>query len=698
VTGDVAALVAAGVGNRVVARAARGLMRQHPPDGPAPAAPPAAPAAPGRAPAPGLSSDAQKRLIYAQTVLGKLEKLPEGDRATLDKAAAGSTIMKQIERRDHLRSDLEKAKIDLESAKDVSGADKPAKEEEAQKRVETLTLDLEGAEQQVKDGLKDLGVASEAELVQLVDEKFPGIWEARAKAIANAMLDENLKVVEEEERRYDYMRGGAPKTAYDDINALRLADRELGAFAAKLESWGDPYARANYETVSKAVGKGPESTPQGAADPYGDTGAESAERHSEKTRMVTRWQTLGMQHVLLLHQEYVPGSLDKSGDDDLLKLTGEYTKHTKENIQSTRENIADGTLSLLDLRDVPDLAFQELHVERDSMLAQAVDKKFAKAHAEEEALRAALDALALTVTLVATAAAGPVGAAIGALAQGAVGIYGLSKDIAKQTAIMDAQQVALDPALAKISAEEPDLFALIVDVVMLGVEIKVAAGAAAELRTALRELRQTKDAAKFTAVAKRIVGDEEKARILAGKAMRDREFPTGFMEVHPDYRSAQKAYLKALEDDPSKEVGIWKNEKTGKYVVGYGNPSEVEGPALWTLMKHHHPGSPVAARAKDRLPSKEDFLNMMSPQIEEVKPREVRSMITWYDEDMRMHYTTFGMDPNKLERYWVRYTGPDGRVASKSFIHDPWGPGKDEYFKWTEQVESEFIGPSTNRP
>ena len=66
-----------------------------------------------------------------------------------------------------------------------------------------------------------------------------------------------------------------------------------------------------------------------------------------------------------------------------------------------------------------------------------------------------------------------------------------------------------------------------------------------------------------------------------------------------------------------------------------------------------------------------------------------------------MHYTTFGMDPDRVDRFWVRYTGPDDNVKMKTFVHDPsTDRGKPEFIKWFQSVEAEFLDapPPTFKP
>src|SRR5262249_8223098 len=149
--------------------------------------------------------------------------------------------------------------------------------------------------------------------------------------------------------------------------------------------------------------------------------------YEKKVSLIAKWRADGLRFPILFHPSYRPGYLDESGDENILKLTGQWAAETKEKINNTRGNIDDETISRWDLRDVPDLAFESLGVPRDSVLGKAVEKEYADRKADEEALREAAESFALTLTVVATAVAGPAGLAVGAVAQGAVSAVELGR-------------------------------------------------------------------------------------------------------------------------------------------------------------------------------------------------------------------------------------------------------------------------------
>jgi hypothetical protein len=716
---SVVAGLAPSVGNRALTRALAGsfgrLLRQdaatQPPDTAERDAQQSA-SSPQGAP-PSLDPAVAKRLLYAQTVLSKVGQLPDGDRETLNKMAGGSDLMEVIERRDKTRADLAQAKTDLESAKDVSGAEKDAETKKAQSRIDQLGLDLEGLQTLVDQGLKKLGVASEEELVDLIG-KFPEMWKKRAKEIAGKMLDENQAAVDQESQRYDYFnKADRDNKAFDDVSAIRAADKEIAANVAALVlvefPMGGPLPPINFASIQSDVDKGPPQPPQG---PDGQALPDTEEAklakavYDKKVQVLARWKQLGLAHVLLFHPSYQPGYLADVSDEDIIKQTGQWAGETKAKIEKTRKNIDDESVSLWELTDVPDLTFDSLGVPRDSALGKAVEKEYADRKSDEEGLRMAAESFALTVTVVATAVAGPAGAAVGAALQGAVSVVELAHDEAKAQAQTDAQGVALDPELAKMSQEDPDLFAVVMDLVQLGLAVGDAATAAKGLRPALTALEETGDKEAFATEARKIVGSKAD-QLGARLQVKARAFPTDFLQVFDDYRSAHTAYMEALKADPTLEVGIWRNRDSGKYVLGYGEHGKVRGPwqqegKLWELVKHHHPGQVAWATMTERLPSKEDFEVLMGPRIVGEDKSAVKSTITWVDEEGTMHYTTFGMDPAEKEPYWVRVADHNGQIVEKRFPSPPWSGSKGQYEYWCrtmEEAENTAIhGPPTVRP
>ena len=101
----------------------------------------------------------------------------------------------------------------------------------------------------------------------------------------------------------------------------------------------------------------------------------------------------------------------------------------------------------------------------------------------------------------------------------------------------------------------------------------------------------------------------------------------------------------------------------------------------------------------DRVPSVEDFQALMAPRHAQVDASPVRSMISWVDEGGTMHYTTFGMDPTELERYWVRYTDESGQILTKRFKMEPWSGSKVDYVNWIESLKgADLHGAPSVRP
>jgi hypothetical protein len=322
-----AAALATSIGNRSLSRllgpgrgGVRSLLRE---PGATQTPPPAAPAqAPGgqqdpaqQGPQPTLDPEIAKKILYAQTVLKNVGQLPEAEKANLNKMVGGSDLMNVIERRDKTRTDLEQAKTDLESARDISGAEKAPEMKKAQDRIDSLGLDLEGLQLQIGEGLKKIGVASEEELVALV-AKFPELWKKRGKEVSGKMLDENAKAVDSETQRYDTSQ--TPKAqGPTDVAGLRAADQEIGAAVGEILRLQYPTGASGVtvtlDGLQADVDRGPPQPPPQQDDrnqPLGGAYGRAmdaqqarnlAAAHERKIGLLGRWRALGMTHVFLFH-------------------------------------------------------------------------------------------------------------------------------------------------------------------------------------------------------------------------------------------------------------------------------------------------------------------------------------------------------------------------------------------------------------
>src|SRR5262249_20238229 len=74
----------------------------------------------------------------------------------------------------------------------------------------------------------------------------------------------------------------------------------------------------------------------------------------------------GTKYPVLLVPDYTPGGFHGKSEEELSEATGEMLQKILGNIAKTKDNIADETIRIWHLREVPELAFQSLNVAQGS--------------------------------------------------------------------------------------------------------------------------------------------------------------------------------------------------------------------------------------------------------------------------------------------------------------------------------------------
>jgi hypothetical protein len=175
--------------------------------------------------------------------------------------------------------------------------------------------------------------------------------------------------------------------------------------------------------------------------------------------------------------------------------------------------------------------------------------------------------------------------------------------------------------------------------------------------------------------------------------------PAGLVEYGLKEGEARSRVNEAIQEDPTREVGVWRDPETGEHVVVQGGPGFVEfGWASdvenlrsgklpkWELVLHHHPNRGIAI---DRLPSEADFSHIAPNQAAGAAAKPVTSSIVWTDPASKLNFhTEFGFVPGAERPYWTRYRVEDGTFRIASF--------KDASVNSTEY--SNFISTFTGNP
>lgn len=185
----------------------------------------------------------------------------------------------------------------------------------------------------------------------------------------------------------------------------------------------------------------------------------------------------------------------------------------------------------------------------------------------------------------------------------------------------------------------------------------------------------------------------------------------------------QDLVFRMQQEDPTREIGLFRNSRTGEWIVVRGKESTVvvesapgsgdqtggQGPAgggqrqrwkellgkgsdvgEWELVAHTHPSQRgQAAKEITKYPSGyEGDMSVMRGESERDGWRPKASTIYWLNNGIRRQ-TDFGYDPNNMRPYWFQIDGQPAQrfetlEAYQRHVRDalvPFGPGNQPAFK-----------------
>jgi hypothetical protein len=474
------------------------------------ATPPAASTSP---PGPAPDPAQQAQLLRASTTLRRVQPLAAGDQALLERSIPAAPVYALMQERDGKRRDLQQQTAALQQARASVGTHPehgvPATEEDVTRmtgEVEALTRDVERLDGLVRAALAPLGLSSEAELAELLTRRFPSMFLERAKQIALTELESNRAIAEAEIHRYglDACVDPAARQALRAAAADLLArDRRIGELQNRLQQ-----ARSGVEAPSGGV---PDPGQAGSSQYDVNRLTEELER-AGREREVAR-DRHALQHPILLRQ--VDLQAIATGNDAALEAAvGGPLREILQNIDQTQQNIRSGRLKVWNLNDIVQMASQDLGVTGNPVLEEVVRQRIAAEQSDEADVRIALAALAITAGLIATFATGGLALGAAAVALG-VGGYQASESVQNFMSERAAGNVALDPRVADISRNEPELGWLVLDLVGVGLDALQVVQAVNQLRQAARAARETGAVVEFTQAARRALPAEAANRVIA---------------------------------------------------------------------------------------------------------------------------------------------------------------------------------------
>jgi len=458
----------------------------------------------------GPPPELSRQIAYAQVVLSKVPPLPANKAARLSKMIAGAPVYEMMKKRDEKRTELENLK---EQVRMEAGARPTAGREE---EIGELAGQIEQMDKVIKASLGALGL-SEADLAGQV-EGFVEMWVDRAKEIAITMLEQNERVVDDELNRYSTEFTPLEGTSTAEVEGLQNADRELQPSYLDLKSLKETVWEEEEKLRVKSQGPPPEGSATQITEWHPPTPSEieyvedlKKQLRAKNEEMKSQLQTWGSRYPILLSQNYTPGAFANRSPKEVGEMTGSWIQEIKENIIDTKANIQDEDIKVWHLHHVPAMTFQSLGVSRDSLLGMAVNEYIQDKKSDAAALETALTAFQVATIVAAAVAGGPAGAALVSAGWGVFDLVRHIDDYLEETA---AEEVALDPAFKDISALEPSLIPIALDIISLGLDL-TAVPAIAKSLGALRSGRKTAREFIEGAVSKGL--SRKQAKVLAGK-------------------------------------------------------------------------------------------------------------------------------------------------------------------------------------
>jgi hypothetical protein len=426
--------------------------------------------------APGLPPEAARRLHYARTVLNRVQPLEESDEATLATVIPGSPVFLLIRDRDNQRDQLNVRTEELEHMwREAEGPPpehgvlpSPEMIDSLSEEVDTLRAEVDRLDTMIQTILRTLNVSTEREFVNLITVEFPDLFVRRGKQIAIVELNQNEEIARREMERFTAGRG-----IPEDFRGLRDAAAHLVRIRGEISL---------LETsLSARMSEAPiAGTYQRLQIPISERWAEYEQQRS----------AYALQYPILLQENINPQRLASATDQQLESIVLGRVPEILRNIETTRENINNDQLKIWNLPDIVAMTKQDLGIESNSVLQEVINQHIQREQTHENILRIGIAALAITAGLIAIFASG--GLALGAaVVAGAAGGYQLAESVQEFMAESAAGNVALDPDIADISQNEPELFWLVLDVACVVADAAAVGRIVRALRGPARALRES---------------------------------------------------------------------------------------------------------------------------------------------------------------------------------------------------------------
>ncbi len=428
----------------------------------------------------------------------QLRPLSEQDRNTLEEVIPGTPLFDLINQRDERLRELRGRQRDLSQSMPPGGLPEAGTAES--EAVETLEPEVESLQTEItrlntiiQAGLAELGISREEELVNLVSEQFPALFERRAREIAHNELEHNRAIVETEAERYGLAAGPGETESAQNRTALRGAAQELVNRDQRIAEM-----RAEATAHRQEAG-------QGRPTVTGTT-RESVARMAEVTTQQQQRQQLFQAYAArfpILHRVQ-PQAIANADDRQLSTLIGGQVNTLLDNIGQTQDNIRSGELQVWDLPSVVERTKADLGIGHNRVLLTAINSHIQQTRSNAAIRQMGIAALGITASIVAGIATGGLALVAGGVALG-TSVYQLTESVQSYMSETAASNTAMDPRVADLSRREPELQWVILDlvgVILDGAEVVRIFGS---LRSAARAVIESGDLEAFARTARSVI-------------------------------------------------------------------------------------------------------------------------------------------------------------------------------------------------
>jgi hypothetical protein len=452
-----------------------------------------------------------RTLLAARAVLNQTERASNSTRQQVSSGLAALPVFDLIGRRDRARGRLETLTGQLLEAR--SSAARRAGAEHGvpltqgdQQRVATEidALRIETTQLQAQIGRS-------CAVLQVSEEQIAGRVEGIAYAvehrgiqIAIGQLEHNARLASSERNR---LLGGS-------MAALRRVAIELDTERIRISNLRAAARRSTYDLPSAGIG-----ADNAGAVAFAQQAADQGEEASRQLDQRTAAAVLAF--PVLAH---IPPSViaQTPEGDQLNALVGDRLSRVITDIRDTRTAVNEHTISVWDLPQIVELAWQDLGLPEDPVLRRVARGYVARHEVDAEQRRMIRTAFEITATLLASVAGPGVGALVGAAFAG-VRIAESTSRFLGQVAAVDA---TMDPRIQGLTRTYPELIPILEDIAGLVPNAGQLLSGLRALVTPLRLLQTEARIAQFAAAAERALPSAAATRVVEGVLVQQLRTPS----------------------------------------------------------------------------------------------------------------------------------------------------------------------------